>query len=725
MKPWGARVRPRFLGLVLLLLVAGCRQTPPVRPLPIENEVVSAEPVLVVPGSRWQAEGREGRWSFQNRGALVCWIGEAASRPLTVRLRPSRDTAEHHFRFEWDGEELTEPAVRRREVRPKKAGGRTVTVLEVELPPARLTPGRHELKLLRDYQRDAREHRSRVKNVFSNVSFRYGSHRRALERDGLGQYQLLAHFLQYGVVGTSRQRRGGVLFAGPARHVLEATRGASGTLVLEPENLSGSPAVFRAGGESLGLEPGGRGRLAVELEGGGPGLELAVEGDPRGYFLWGVPRLAGAALSGERPPIVLVTLDTTRRDALGPYNGLADLTPTLDELARQATVYDRAYSTAPWTLPSHASIFTGLYPSKHGAGVTKRGLGDLPTLARLLAREGYIAAGFSSGDLSASRFGLAQGFHLYRDPDQFETPGGRLAGYLDELLDEYGDHTLFLFVNYFDPHALYQAPAEWNEKLNVPALEEKVRGQPAWAQLATGEMTGWRRFVEGEVEPTPEGLEYLRAAYLAEVAYTDHLLGRLFDKLREKGIYDRALIVVTADHGELLGEGGYFSHGARLDPELVEIPLLVKWPGQTEGRRSARLVSQVDLFPTVLRAAGVAPPPSDGRLLVRGSDDGSEPHPYVFLEEHESMVHPLPRGMKLAAQLFGVQRTSFRQLIWNDEQSCARRDGDGWRSEDCTTDPENVLEAIRAQLGLAEIAKGEEAVVLDEVRESLQALGYM
>lgn len=702
-------------GLLLALLaqvVAGCAAAPDdAAPVAIDTAVVFSEPLVVVPGMRWKEHGR-GRWSFHNRASLVSWVRAAQSgEPLVVSLRPNRFTREHHFTVEWDGAPLTAAAVR------SENGELTIAV-----PPELLAPGYHELTLDRDYLADAKAHRKQTRNVFVEIRYRHGSHEESLATEEMPRYQLLARFLQFRVLGTGKEQRGGVLFAGPARHDLALP--ARGSLRLEPHNLSQRPALFRVAGEggtSVTVAPGERADLRVELSGGE--LALEVEGDPRGFYLWGMPRVEAAA-SAEHPPIVLITLDTTRRDALGLFNGLAEATPNLDRLAREATVYEHAYSTAPWTLPAHASIFTGLYPSRHGAGVSRPDLGEVATLAGLLSGRGYLTAGFSSGELSSSRFGLARGFHYYRDPDQFETPGERLAGYLDAFLDDYGDQgRLFLFVNYFDPHALYQAPAAFEEKFRVPRLREKMRGQPVWDELIAGKMAAWRSLVEGQGEITQQGVVYLRSAYLAEVAYTDHLVGRLFARLRELGIYDRALIVVTADHGELLGEGGYVSHGARLDPELVEIPLLIKWPGQREGRRDRRLTSLVDLFPTILHAAGVAPPPNDGLPLFPGPD-GAPPHPFVLLEEHVSVVHPLPENMKIASHLFGVQRPGFRQLVWGNGQTCARRNGRGWRGERCTTDRGDVLAAIRAQLGTVETDNAD-AVVTDDVRESLKALGYM
>ena len=401
--------------------------------------------------------------------------------------------------------------------------------------------------------------------------------------------------------------------------------------------------------------------------------------------------------------------------------------PSSIALPARPTVFENAFSTAPWTLPSHASIFTGLYPSRHGAGVTEPLLTpESVTLADLTRGRGYINAGFSAGELSSSRFGLAQGFHHYRNPDQYETLGGQMAEYVDEFLDRYHTQPLFLFVNYFDPHAVYRAPVKIAKRFGVPDKAARIRHLPVWGDLLAGRMEAWRAAVEGKAPLTPEVKDYLQAAYLAEVAYVDALIGRLFDRLRQLELFDRALIVLTADHGELLGEGGYVHHAARLDPELVEIPLIIKWPGQEHGGRVSELVSLIDLFPTILAAAGIEAPASDGQALAASgwATSGAGPRPFVLFEEHHALVHPLHKYMMVSRHLFGVQRPAYRQLVWDAGAECARLEEGAWHHAPCTAKRAQVLQSVKVAL---EARDGEtiDAPPSDELRESLKALGYL
>ncbi len=711
--------------LCLIALAMGCEPKPTATPISdletLQERIVFDDPLLLLPGARW--EKHKDAWRFRNRASFVCHVRETPHSGLVVRLIAERPTLKHHFQVEWDGEPIGEPEI------PGVDG------LRIKIPSPLLTPGRHELTLKRVYAADEAAHRKQHQNDFQRIRYRYDERVETMELAELNRSRQIADFLQNGVLGTASEKlhRGGLLFVGPVRK--EWTEFPPGTQIrLEARNLSRERAVFRALGKQpveTRVEPGDGGDMRIVV-GDGP-LILEIEGPEDGLYLWSMPTLEQAGPSS-LPPIVLVTLDTTRRDAIGPYVDRPELTPTLSDFANRATLFENAYSTAPWTLPSHASIFTGFYPSKHGAGVSEvRVAHDARTMARELRRKGYLTAGFSAGELSSSRFGVAQGFHYFRDPDRFETPGGKIAEYVEDFLSGYGERPFFLWINYFDPHALYQAPEEYEEQFGVPELRDVLAESqlPAWSDLLDNKMSGWRGLVEGEGEAAPEAVEFLEAAYRAEIAYTDHLLDRLFKSLKRRGIFEDALIIITADHGELLGEGGYFGHGARLDPELVEIPLIIKWPGQRDPQREDRLTSQVDLYPTVLRAAGIEPPASDGQDLTQGA--GSKLHQFVVFEEHAALVHPLPEFMKISAHLYGVQRTDFRQLVWESGQECARLEerGEGidkvslWNPSECGGEAVNVLEAIFTELGLDPAAETGEQDVPDHLRESLEALGYM
>ena len=293
-----------------------------------------------------------------------------------------------------------------------------------------------------------------------------------------------------------------------------------------------------------------------------------------------LPALSPAQFRGAN--ILLVTIDTLRRDRLGAYGSTAGLTPTLDRLAAAGIVFTHAYSHVPMTLPAHTSILTGRVPSAHGVhnNTTFRLAADVPTIATMLKGAGYRTGAFVGAFVLDARFGLNRGFDDYDDryphssaaTFQFDQRRG------SEVVQAAGDWILrpasspwFAWVHLFDPHTPYDAPPEYRAG---------------------------------------------RTPYDAEVAYADAMLGRLLDRLRAAHALDRTLILVTADHGESLGEHGETTHGLFAYDATIAVPLIVAGTSVRAGRVDAP-VAHADITPTILDLAAVAPPPGmDGRSLV-------------------------------------------------------------------------------------------------------------
>ncbi len=279
------------------------------------------------------------------------------------------------------------------------------------------------------------------------------------------------------------------------------------------------------------------------------------------------PRTAG--------PFVLVSIDTLRADHLAVYGYTNGRTPVLDALAREAVVFDRAYAHAPQTLPSHASIFTGLLPFEHNvrdnAGFT---LPDtVPTLASLFQAAGYRTAGFVSSYILRAETGIGRGFDVYdatftirpgqKASAQVQRPGPDTLAVATDWLDRQTDPKFFLFFHLYEPHTPYTPPAEF-----------------------------------ASLDP-----------YDGEVAYADQLVGRLFDVLKRKGWYDPATLVVLSDHGEGLGDHGEREHGLFVYNSTIHVPWITKLPGdRSAGRRVATPIQHIDLLPTLADLAGFSPP---------------------------------------------------------------------------------------------------------------------
>jgi len=294
-----------------------------------------------------------------------------------------------------------------------------------------------------------------------------------------------------------------------------------------------------------------------------------------------------------------MTLDTTRADHLGVYGYERPTSPNLDELAAHAEVYEKAYSTSSWTLPAHASLFTGRYPRSHGMrhdpagelvladaidapeGIRARGLSDEAlTLAEILQAAGYRTGAVVAGPWLHRSFGLSRGFLHYDDEAVHSTR--RAAEVTDGALRwlGQGDEPFFLFLNYFDPHAPYAPPPRYRKTFLPRGAEVNLRSS-----------------------------RQAPALYDAEILYMDEQVGRLLRALRERGLYDDTLVIVTADHGELLGDRGTWGHERYLWEPLVRVPLVVKRPGPRQpGRREQAPISIVDVLPLVLEAVGLEPP---------------------------------------------------------------------------------------------------------------------
>jgi len=319
-----------------------------------------------------------------------------------------------------------------------------------------------------------------------------------------------------------------------------------------------------------------------------------------------------------RGDVLLVVLDTTRADHLSSYGYPRETTPQLDRLAAEGERYDDAWAHAPWTLPTMASILTGLPPHVHGAGRGPEGvygiLPDVKTLAEQMA-----AAGYRTGALinvvwcSPALSSLDRGFELY---DYHETDATNLGhrdarrttdaalGWLEQL----GDDPFFLTVHYFDPHLTYDPPAPFDTM-----FEE---GQGPRLRSGFGSAEEMFRVRDGRIRLDDAQRRSLVARYDGELRFVDTQFGRLREALERSGRWERTLVVVVADHGEEFWDHGGFEHGHTHHRELLQVPLIVRQPGGPAGVVRSGRVRQIDIAPTVLRFAGI--PAGDqlpGRVL--------------------------------------------------------------------------------------------------------------
>jgi arylsulfatase A-like enzyme len=342
-------------------------------------------------------------------------------------------------------------------------------------------------------------------------------------------------------------------------------------------------------------------------------------------------RAAPAHING--PNIILIVLDTLRADCVGVYGG-PGLTPNLDDFTSSAIAYKAALSTAPWTLPAHASLFTGLYPAALGVSWGNLQLGaDWPTLAELLRQRGYDTCAISNNWLLNQENGYARGFDGYIETSQapylkrwrlaLRCSGPRcLAASVRLSSDAACDagsawtnwlvrkklnaraaaRPLFLFINYFEPHDPYRPPPRFARRMLSAEQQQRYRFLPQGIAYLAAQACGVPNIYNREQ------VALLKKLYEAEVAYQDQVLGELFQILREQRVFDDSWIVVTSDHGELFGESKLVHHSVGTHYKLLHVPLLVRPPGGTRGRILDAAVQPVDIFVTLVEAGGAAVP---------------------------------------------------------------------------------------------------------------------
>jgi arylsulfatase A-like enzyme len=324
------------------------------------------------------------------------------------------------------------------------------------------------------------------------------------------------------------------------------------------------------------------------------------------------------------PDVLLVVLDTLRADHLSVYGHHRQTSPNIDRLAAEGVLFEWAMASSSWTLPSHASLFTGRPVHEHGADNARLELDDrYPTVAEAMAASGYLTLGISANvDWATSTVGLARGFIHFKDyfgsvPDALmRTITGRFAlralrvveqfpsarrdakdvtdGFL-RWVDRYGDRPYFAFLNYIDAHEPYTSPLPFHTRF----MTER-QGRPF--------EEGRRLLLLPPLPSTPRTPEYIavsEAAYDGGIAYLDHEFGRLVDVLRQRGRLDRTIIVIVSDHGEAWGEHGLYGHGHSAYLDQIRVPLIWRLPaGMPLGLRVATPVSINDVAATILALVG-------------------------------------------------------------------------------------------------------------------------
>ncbi len=420
----------------------------------------------------------------------------------------------------------------------------------------------------------------------------------------------------------------GVLLMIPKLHIMASLLLAGGIASRVAKSLS----------RRIGLLVG-RGLMAVFVL-------IAMLGVVRFSFLWPTEQVEITQKTNSREQsanVLLIVLDTVRAKSLSLYGYEKATTPNLEKLVETSIIFDNAIATSPWTLPTHASLFTGKYHHELSVTWAKPLDAEFPTLAEVLSRNNYRTAGFVANyNYCGYESGLARGFQAYRD---YPVSAGQIllssslgrtvinSVWLRDLAnwhlgvnhklaedvnadflswqEKKSEQPFFAFLNYYDAHQPYFPPASYLNKFGHTEPRGKYR-----YQLNLAEVDNWYQM-------SPHQIQAEQNAYEAGIAYMDNEIDKLLQALSNRGVLENTIVIITGDHGEFFGEKDVFSHGSAVYMPGIHVPLLISYPrGMVSGKRISEKISLRDIPATVLELTGLsADSPFPGSSLTRVLND--------------------------------------------------------------------------------------------------------
>jgi arylsulfatase A-like enzyme len=366
-------------------------------------------------------------------------------------------------------------------------------------------------------------------------------------------------------------------------------------------------------------------------------LELAAETEQpfepeNGFPVWANPEVVVPAQT-DRPNLVLVVVDTLRADHLSLYGYPRETSARLDAWASsRGVVFERAVAPAPWTLPSHVSLFSGLDAHRHGVNHNLPAPASLTMMAELLRNAGYATLAVTGGGFVHPQYGFSQGFDSYWSfavPMGFEQEINEEVARACSVVERYARRPFFLFLHTYEVHNPFRPRQPFFGRFSGHPDDVIVDAEQLPSSAEDGFLEHRRLVVKRGAHPAvpirDEELELAVNLYDAGIAYADSMLARVFDRLEQLGIDGRTVVVVTSDHGEMLGEHGVFGHVSLYEENLL-VPLIVVDPRRHVPRRIPDQVRLIDVMPTALELMGVdVPSDIDGVSLVAALDGGPVP----------------------------------------------------------------------------------------------------
>lgn len=477
------------------------------------------------------------------------------------------------------------------------------------------------------------------------------------------------------------------------------------------------------------------------------------------------------------PNVIFIVLDTARSKSFSCYGYPRSTTPNIDRIAQESVIFENALSASPWTLPSHASMFTGLYPSSHGCHEKHKFLNpDLNTIPKVLKSLGYKTFGISNNTWVSKNFGFDEGFDKFINLWQLLQSETDLAAPTSKGMDKYlkalkvmlhgnpmtnivnglygkffwrrydygarrinrilkkiikkefeKSQPFFLFINYLEPHLTYKAPEPYFGRFlpkNSTKNEARAVKQDAWAYMG------------GLLPLKGKDHELLTALYDGEIAYLDYRIGEIYNFLSEKKLLDNSLLIITSDHGENIGEHSLMDHQYCLYDTLLKVPLIIRYPALFKpGERNSDIVQTVDLFPTLLEILELKDIPGiEGVSLLKNNADRFALSEYLAPQPSmEAIFRKYPKGdfRKYDRSLFSLRTRDWKLIVSSD--GCDELYNISEDPEE-TSNLINVLPDVykelrkkiedwqgRKQFGIKE---EDDINISDEIKKRLESLGY-
>jgi len=441
-----------------------------------------------------------------------------------------------------------------------------------------------------------------------------------------------------------------------------------------------------------------------------------------------------------RGSVLLVVIDTLRAAHLGAYGYERPTSPNIDRLARDGLLLTSYFSTSSWTRPSFASIITGLPKREHKMELNCPPLDEgLVTLAERFAEAGFRTAGFVGNPLVRAKWGFGQGYDTYVDAEVLDDYGlasdADLARRAAAWIGEHKAEPFFALVFFTAPHVPYKPPR---------GFRRFFKGLPRGHIIATP-----KREYPGGMKRGDRA--WTTAAYDGDVLYADAQLGKLIDALRDNGLLDRTHVIVTADHGEMLGEHDCFLHGYHMWDPVLRVPFVLSSPALPGGGLlDDRPFSHLDVIPTLLDLAGIDPDPElPGESLVQALADPSADRERVVFSQHNAhgvrreavrkgrykLVHHHAVDRRDAGRLNDLHPDrpapdpdELPTVAWDEERfELYDMAADPGELEDLFDERKTAPETAELIAEIAERLEGDDEVSIevdDDLRAALEALGY-